>query len=250
MYWFFCILIIIIILIVLIFQLFRIYTYENFEINENTEIHPVIQIAKETEYLETIKKENDELKKNRNQLKEEINSLKRELEDLNKNIKIKEEEKINLEGNITNINNNIDKLLRLIKDSLNKTIEKEKSLNLYEDELKKDNDNKINEIFKKLQEIVVNKNTQFCNITDKMPTINFKKYEENERDLTLEWCNCNENNLKSKECIDYQTCKTNYDKYKDETSLNGDELVTYFNCLKLYPEFPTYLKDNNSKKNN
>ena len=34
----------------------------------------------------------------------------------------------------------------------------------------------------------------------------------------------------------------------EETSLGGEDLVLYFNCLKLYPEFPKYLTENNSKK--
>ncbi len=244
MYLIICLGIIIIIIIFLIFQLLRIYTYEKFE---NNEIHPMIQIAKETDYLEIIKKEVDELKLLKIKLNEEIKTLQKELEQLNIIIKNKENEKIDLEGNISNINNNIDKSLKTIKDSLDKTIEKEKEIKLKEEEINKDKDDKINEIFNKLQQILINKNNEFCKITNKIPNIKFKTYEENEKDLSYEWCNCNEDNMKSNECNDYINCKNNYDKYKDSKSLNGDELVTYFNCLKLYPEFPPYLKDNNLK---
>lgn len=97
----------------------------------------------------------------------------------------------------------------------------------------------------------VKKNTEqpedFCLITKEIPKVEFKTYKDSEKDLVLEWCKCSENKEKEA-CKNYKSCKTNYDNYKDVKSLGGEDLMLYFNCLKIYPEFPKYLIDNNNDK--
>jgi len=242
-----------IIIIIILFLTFKIYTIESFE---NTKIHPVIEIAKETSYLETLKKENKEIKKNSEELKAKIKEMQTKLDDLTVQNKIKENEKINIESKIADINKEREinlTIAELVKQSINKTLNKEEELKKYEKEIEtKKNQEVVEKENKKLSDILlkleeIKKINDFCSITKDFPQPIFKSYKDKEKDLSFEWCNCDDNKTK-KECIDYQTCKNNYDNYKDSTALDGENLVLYFNCLKLYPEFPRYLTINNSKK--
>lgn len=76
-----CILFFILLFILVLFQVFRIYTIETFK---DTEINPVIEIAKETSYLDNLKKENKELEKTNTDLKEKNNEMKENINKLNK----------------------------------------------------------------------------------------------------------------------------------------------------------------------
>jgi len=255
--------IIIIIIVIVLFYVFKLYTIENFE---TTGVNPVIETAKQVSYLETLKKQNEEIKKNNDELRREIKEMENKLNELKTETQNKENEKINLESKISDINKEREinlTIAELVKQSIDKTTEKEEELKKYEEDLKKKQEevkelekikeneklteimNKLEEVKKTTQETV--KDTDFCNITKEIPKPIFKSYNETEKNLTLDWCKCNNNNNKE-ECKDYQICKNNYDKYKNETSLGGEDLIFYFNCLKLYPEFPKYLTDNNSKK--
>lgn len=256
--------IIIIIIIIVLFYVFKLYTIENFE---DTKINPVIQAAKEVSYLETLKKEKEDIQKTNDDLKREIKEMEDKLRDLKTETKNKENEKINLESKISDIKKEREinlTIAELVKQSIDKTLVKEQELKDYEDDLKKKKEEtdalkkvkeneKLTEIADKLEEVkkkteeAIKSPKDFCSITKEFPKPIFKTYTENENDLTSDWCKCNEND-KTQDCKDYKICKNNYDKYKNETSLGGEDLVLYFNCLKLYPEFPKYLTDNNSKK--
>ena len=231
---------IIILIILILFQVVRIQAIENFE-----DVNPVVQIAERTKYLDVLKAETTDLEKKRDKLKEEIDGLTKENKELNNKIVEKKEEKLNLEANIAETKDTQENALLLIKNSLNETIKKEDELKLQELELKEEKDEKLNKIINKIQEIVVDKNTQFCNITKEIPEIKFKTYNSDEKDLAFEWCKCNDDNKNSDVCLNYQSCKDNYNNYKDYKSLSGDDLATYFNCRRLYPQFPNYLINNN-----
>lgn len=227
-------------IILILFQVVKIQSIETFE-----DVEPVVQIAERTKYLEVLKVETAELEKKRDKLKEEVNKLTREKTELNNTIIEKKTEKVNLEANISETKDMQENALNIIRSSLNETIKKEEELKKQELELKEEKDDKLNKIINKIQEIVVDKKTQFCNITKEIPEIKFKSYNSDEKDLSLEWCKCNDINMNSEECQNYISCKDNYDKYKDYKSLSGDDLVTYFNCRRLYSEFPNYLIQNN-----
>jgi DNA repair exonuclease SbcCD ATPase subunit len=258
-----CIIPFIIVIIVILFYVFKLYTIETFETNQ---INPVIESAKQVSYVETLKKEIKQLEEKSNNLKTENKELQNKLNQLNGEISNKENEKIKLESKISDIKKEREinlTIAELVKQSIDKTAEKERELIKNEEELKKKQEDikqlekikeneKLTEIINKLEEVKKTtkeavKDTDFCSITKEIPKPIFKTYSETEKNLTLDWCKCNENN-KKQECQDYQVCKNNYDKYKNETSLGGEDLVLYFNCLKLYPEFPKYLTENNSKK--
>jgi len=255
--------IIIIIIFIILFQVFKLYYFETFE---NLQINPIIQTAKEVSYLETLKKENEEIRKNTDNLRREIKDMEIKLNKLELETKNKENEKINLESKISDIKKEREinlTIAELVKQSINKTLEKEDELKLYEQNLNKQKEEniefekikenqKLNDILNKLEQVKINtndinKNTNFCDITTDMPKPIFKIYNENEQDLLLKWCKCDKN-INNNECINYNICKNNYNQFKDNTSLGGEDLLFYFNCLKLYPEFPKYLSDNNSKK--
>ena len=260
---FLCIFSFIIIIIVILFYVFKLYTIETFQ---TTEENIIIQTAKQVSYLETLKKETKELQDKSDNLKTEIKELQKKLDELNIEIKNKENEKVNLENKISEIKKEREinlTIAELVKQSIDKTAEKERELIKNEEEIKrkqeeikelekiKENE-KLTQIMTKLEEVKKTteeavKDTDFCSITKEIPKPIFKTYTEIEKDLTLDWCKCNDNN-KTQECKDYQVCKNNYNKYKNETSLTGEDLVLYFNCIKLYPEFPKYLTENNSKK--
>jgi len=257
------IIIITVIIFVVLFHVFKLYTIETFE---TAGVNSVIEIAKQVSYLETLKKQNEEIKNNSDELRKEIKEMEKKLNQLKSETTNKENEKVNLESKISDIKKEREinlTIAELVKQSIDKTTEKEEELKKYEEDLKKKQEEtkelqkvkeneKLTEIMTKLEEVKKTtqeavKDTDFCSITKEIPKPIFKTFNESEKNLTLDWCKCNENN-KKQECQDYQVCKNNYDKYKNETSLGGEDLVLYFNCLKLYPEFPKYLTDNNSKK--
>lgn len=253
-----CILIFIFLIIIVLFQTFRIYSIESFE---NTEINPVIQIAKETSYIDNLKKEKKELEKINSDLKEKNNDMKDKLNKLNKEIENKTKDKLVLESKISDINKERDinlSIAELVKISIDKTLQKEQELIKEKEEIIKEKeestDNKqltdimniLEEVKKKTEEITKEKTDDFCLITKEIPKIEFKTYKENEKNLVLEWCKCTDNKNKES-CTNYQSCKMNYDNFKDVKSLGGEDLMLYFNCLKIYPEFPKYLIENNKK---
>lgn len=252
-----CILFFIFIFIIVLFQVFRIYTIESFE---NTEINPVIEIAKETSYLDNLKKEKKELEKTNTDLKEKNNEMKDNINKLNKEFEEKKKEKLMLESKLSDIYKERDlnlSIAELVKISIDKTLQKEQELIKKKDEIniekekemQKEDNKQLTDILNILKE--VKKNTEqpedFCLITKEIPKVEFKTYKDSEKDLVLEWCKCSENKDKES-CTNYKSCKTNYDKYKDVKSLGGEDLMLYFNCLKIYPEFPKYLIDNNNDK--
>jgi len=256
-------LIIILIIIIIISQLIKIIKVEKFEDITQTKINPIIELAKETTKLEITKTENKQITDLTEKLKLVRNELESRIDELTRTINEKKQDKLNVEAEIDEINKkkiNALAVFQVLKDKIDDTsmkelelAKKEKDLEDKEKEMIKISDIKENELSKtilsKLEEILKNINDskidEFCVNTKVMPKPIFKTYNEtiNDYDLTNKWCSCNDNN-KTDACVNYLTCKTNYDNNKDKNNLSGDELDVYFKCIDLYTDFPKYLIKN------
>lgn len=235
---------------------------ENFE--DVSKINPIVELAKETTKLEATKSENNLIKGDTEKLKTKINELERKITELDSTIKDKTDVKLKLENDIAEIDKKkalTAAVATVVRTSIDKTIQKEEELKKKEEDLNKkeveskelikikDNQqlttilNKLDEVKKKTDDISkgLDKDKEFCETTKEMPKAIFKTYGDDEKDLSYNWCMCNDDNKKSKDCTNYLSCKDNYNKNKDLKKLEGDELEKYFSCLSTFPEFPKYL---------
>lgn len=254
----FLIIIIIVIILAIITIVINNSTIENFQDITTVAINPIVELAKETTKLEAVKNENKEIMSLTERLKLVRNELERRIDELNRTVEEKNQYKLQVENEIEEINNqkiNAMNVFQVLKNKIDdadiKQLElakKEKDLEEKEKEIKKIGDIKENQlnltIFKKLEEISnkLNKNNQdFCKNTKEIPKVDFKIYDNIDDDLANTWCLCNDNNKKSEVCVNYLTCKKNYDDNKDKSNLSGNDLDIYFKCIDLYPNFPKYI---------
>lgn len=255
----FLIIIIIVIILAIITIVINNSTIENFQDITTVAINPIVELAKETTKLEAVKNENKEIMTLTERLKLVRNELERRIDELNRTIEEKNQNKLKVENEIEEINKqkiNAMSVFQVLKNKIDdadiKQLElakKEKELEEREKGIKKIGEIKENQlnltIFKKLEEIsnkLNNKNNQdFCKNTKEMPKVDFKTYDNLDDDLTNNWCLCNDDNKKTEACVNYLTCKKNYDDNKDKSNLSGNDLDVYFKCIDLYPNFPKYL---------
>lgn len=255
---------IVIVLIVLLFIILFItnyYKYEKFENINQSQINPIVELAKEVTRLEKVKKENEEITDLTEKLKLVKNDLEKKIDELKTTYEEKKQEKLKLDEEIKNI----DKqkitsvaVFQVLKDKIDNINEKESQLGKKEEDINKkaiefkqtkeqehnkitsDILDKLNEIYKNLNEIKSNKKEDFCLNTKEFPKPVFKTYANKDDDLSSKWCLCNDNNKKD-ECINYLGCKINYDTNKDKSELSGNDLDVYFKCIDTYSDFPKYL---------
>jgi len=257
---------IIIIFLIIVLLLVLIYlnkTVENFE--DVSKINPVVELAQTVTKLNATKKENEEIKLNTEKLKTKVTELEKQIKLLDSTINDKTAVKLKLENDIAEIEKQkavTAAVATVVQTSIDKTIKKEEELKKKEEDIsKKVSDTKeltkiknnqqyttilntLNEVKTKTEDIIkeLNKDKEFCNNTKEIPKVAFKTYGVNEKDLSYNWCMCNDTNKKTKECENYLSCKDNYDKNKDAKKLEGADLEKYFSCISTYPEiFPTYL---------
>lgn len=252
-------LIIIVLLVLLSMNYYFNNNREKFENINETKIHPVIEIAKETTKLEAVKKENKDITDITDKLVLVKVNLEKKIAELNNTIEEKNKAKIKLEDDIAELDKQKIASLSvfdILKYKIDKTVEKDIQLKEKEQELnKKENDlgkvidikdkqnmtailGKLNEISKNIEETNKESNdNQFCLITKEMPKPIFKT----NNDMSYKWCMCNDINKKSESCINYFNCKLNYDTNKEKTNLSGNDLDVYFKCIDLYSDFPKYI---------
>lgn len=254
-------LILILFLLLLVINYYLNITYENFQGTNDTLI---IQTAKEVTLLEKTKKENDKIKADTNKLKEKKDQLEKQIINLDQIIKNKEKEKTELENDISKINEQRNVTVAVasaLSSKIDNTIQKEEELKRKEEELKKKTeetskianimDKQTNDKILSLLELLKKetseiKNTiiedeKFCKETKEIPKPIFKSYSKDEKDLTYNWCMCNDINKNSIPCKNYLECKANYDNNLTKDKLTGNDLSSYLNCLELYKEFPKYM---------
>jgi len=254
----FLIIIIIVIILAIITIIFSQSNIEQFQDITTVSINPIVALAKETTKLEAVKLENKEIMTLTERLKLVKNELERRIDELNRTIEEKNLNKLKVENEIEEINKqkiNALSVFQVLKNKVDDTdikqlelAKKEKELEERENGIKKIGDIKDNQlnltIFKKLEEISnkLNKNNKdFCNNTKIMPDIDFKTYDNIDDDMTNNWCLCNDTNKKTEACVNYMTCKKNFDDNKDKSKLSGNDLDIYFKCIDLYPNFPKYI---------
>ena len=291
------ILIIVIQLIIMVFIIFNNFTMITFDIYEKFEniskssnintsncsgISPVIKMTEQVDKLKVLEKINNDIKNKNDILKSEINSKGNQLNTINEETKRKEEEKLKLENEISNLNKNKE-IHNNIASSLVKGIttieEKEANLKKKEAEIQleinklqelknkkipdepvKINQEQIDLIFNKLllieklfKELKEEKNEDkkdkdICQLYSSIPSpVSQDFINNNKKDLPYLWCLCNDNLNKNIDCMEYKNCLNNYSINKDKKTLKEDELNLYFRCINKFPEYPKFLSDNNEK---
>ena len=284
-----------IILLFIIYNNFTIITfdvYENFEnasssSNINTSnyvgISPVIKIAEQVDKLKVLEKINNEITNKNYNLTSEINSKGNQLNSINEETRKKEEVKLKLEEEISNLNKNKD-IHNNIASTLVKGIttieEKEAILKKKEAEIQleinklqelkekkipetqpvKINQEQIDILLNKLiliekmfKELKEEKNDEkkdkdICQLYSSMPSpVSQDFINNNKKDLPYLWCLCNDNLNKNVDCMEYKNCLSHYITNKDKKTLKEDELNLYFRCINKFPEYPKFLSDNNEK---
>lgn len=246
------------------------------EFTKPLNINPVISIATETNLLNKLIKENDIMKNNNNYEKEKLEIIQKELLKIKEDIKNKEQEKLQLSKEISNMDNMryiSNTIISIIIKNIDNIIKKEQELKNYE----KDLNNKKEKIEKLLlQPIpkippVIIKEEQIKPIKDKLKDLeniinkldnkipnnicnNLNMPIPKKEDFTYNlnqsynssylWCMCNDNNKNSSNCIDYFNCNNNYLKNKDKSSLLTDDLNLYMKCINKFDNFPKYLHTN------
>lgn len=287
------ILIIAIPLIIMLFIIFNNFTmitfdiYENFENSSNintsnyTGISPVIKIAEQVDKLKVLEKINNDIVNKNDNLTSEINSKGNQLNSINEETKKKEEIKLKLENEISNLNKNKD-----IHDNIASTLvkgittieekemllkKKEAEIQLEINKLQELKEKKIPEtqpvkikqeqidlllnkliliekMFKELKEEKNNENKDkdICKIYSSLPSpVSQDFINNNKKDLSYLWCLCNDNMNKNIDCMEYKNCLNHYTTNKDKKTIKEDELNLYFRCINKFPEYPQFLNENN-----
>lgn len=287
------ILIIAIPLIIILFIIFNNFTiitfdiYENFENSSNintsnyTGISPVIKIAEQVDKLKVLEKINNEITIKNDNLISEINSKGNQLNNINEETKKKEEDKLKLEEEISNLNKNKDihnniastlvKGIKTIEEKESELKKKEAEIQLEINKLQELKEKKIPEnqqvkinqeqidillnkllliekMFKELKEEKNEdkKDKDICQLYSSMPSpISQDFINNNKRDLPYLWCLCNDNINKNIDCMEYKNCLNHYNTNKEKKTINENELDLYFRCINKFPEYPKFLNENN-----
>ena len=280
-----------IILLFIIFNNFKMITFDIYEKFENlsnssnssnyTGISPVIKIAEQVDKLKVLEKINNDITNKNDNLKSEINSKGNQLNSINEETKKKEEIKLKLEAEISNLNKNKgihDNIASTLVKGISTIEEKEKDLKKKEaelqleinklEELKKNkipenqlvkiNQEQIDLLLNKLilieklfKELKEEKNEEkkdkdICQLYSSLPSpVSQDFINNNKKDLPYLWCLCNDNLNKNVDCMEYKNCLNHYKTHKDKKTLKEDELNLYFRCINKFPEYPQFLTENN-----
>jgi len=270
------------VLVIFIVRYSNIEKFENPDVDKEkeettVEISPVIQIAEQTSKLETLKKEYSEIEKQKIKGEQDIKNSVNELVKINNEINEKRKEKLELEKEISNINDNKDEFIKtaqIVKQGLEaqkqmetKLDKKETEINTMIDEYEKTKEideiiedkpteikaEQIDMILDKLdavkKEMISYNSSKVCKEFDKMPEIIDKSFMINTGDIKIDsdnkehqaylWCMCDDNKNKD-ECLLYMDCNNNYSKNKDKAVIDDDDLTLYNKCVSKYPSFPNY----------
>lgn len=261
--------------------------YENFENSSNintsnyTGIAPVVKIAEQIDKLKVLEKINNEILVKNENLKSEINSKGNQLNILNEETQKKEEAKIKLEEEISNLNKNKDihnsiastlvKGLSTIEQKETELKKKEAEIELKINKLQELKEKQIPEIppvkinqeqldlllnkliiieklFKEIKEENKEnkKDKDICQLYSSMPTPTSQDFiKDDKKDLSYLWCLCNDNINKNIDCMEYKNCLNHYTNNKEKKTINEDELKLYFRCINKFSEYPKFLNENN-----
>jgi hypothetical protein len=282
-----------IILLFIIYNNFTIITFDIYETFENSSsssnintsnyvgISPVIKIAEQVDKLKVLEKINNEIINKNNNLTSEINSKGNQLNSINEETRKKEEIKLKLEEEISNLNKNKDihnniastivKGITTIEDKEAILKKKEAEIQLEINKLQELKEKKIPEtqsvkinqeqidiilnkliliekIFKELKEEKNDekKDNDICQLYSSMPSpVSQDFINNNNKDLPYLWCLCNDNLNKNVDCMEYKNCLSHYTTNKDKKTIKEDELNLYFRCINKFPEYPKFLNENN-----
>lgn len=280
-------------------QIINIDIYEKFENNNNintsniintsnyNDISPVIKIAEQVDKLKVLENINSKIEVKNEDLMNEINSKGNQLNILNDIMNKRNNEKIELEDEISKLNkqkeihNSIAKtLIKGIKNIDNR----EEELKKREIEIKKEirelqelknkpipeippvkiNQEQLDILLEKLiiieklfkevkekqeEETKKKKDIDICNLYSSMPTPSKNDFlNNNKKDLSYLWCLCNDNINKNIDCMEYKNCLKNYEENKNKDTLKEEDLKLYFRCVNKFTDFPKFLIENNEKK--
>jgi len=290
------ILIIAIPLIIMLFIIYNNFTIITFDIYENFDnsssssnintsnyvgISPVIKIAEQVDKLKVLEKINNEINNKNNNLTSEINSKGNQLNSINEETRKKEEIKLKLEEEISNLNKNKDihnniastlvKGITTIEDKEAILKKKEAEIQLEINKLQELKEKKIPEtqpvkinqeqidillnkliliekLFKELKEEKNDekKDKDICQLYSSIPSpVSQDFINNNKKDLSYLWCLCNDNLNKNVDCMEYKNCLSHYTTNKDKKTIKEDELNLYFRCINKFPEYPKFLNENN-----
>jgi chromosome segregation ATPase len=275
-------------IIIILFIIFNNFTFSSFDIYENFEnssnytgISPVIKIAEQVDKLKVLEKINNDYSNKNKSLISEINSKGNELNNINEETKKKEENKLKLEEEISQLNKNKDahdniasnlvkglttiemKEAELKKKEAEIQLEINKLQELKNKQITENTSVKLNQeqldlllnkliliekIFKETKDEIKNKDKDkdICQLYSSMPTPTTQDFKNNnKKDLPYLWCLCNDNINKNVDCMEYKNCLNNYTTNKDKKTIKEDELNVYLRCINKFQEYPKYLNENN-----
>jgi hypothetical protein len=275
-------------LIIILFIIYNNFTVIPYNINETfenptTEIAPVVKMAEQVDKLKVLEKINNDYTKKNDNLTSQINSKGTQLNSINEETKKKEEVKLKLEEEISNLNKNKEvhttiastlvKGISTIEEKEAELKKKEAEIQLEISKLKELKEKKIPEnstvklnqeqldiilnkliliekLFKEIKEDndEKNKDKDICKLYTSMPVPTSKDFmNNNKKDLTYLWCLCNDNINKNIDCMEYKNCLNNYKENKDKKTMKEDELTLYLRCINKFPNYPKFLNENNEK---
>jgi len=275
-------------LIIILFIIYNNFTVIPYNINETfenptTEIAPVVKMAEQVDKLKVLEKINNDYTKKNDNLTSQINSKGTQLNSINEETKKKEEVKLKLEEEISNLNKNKEvhttiastlvKGISTIEEKEAELKKKEAEIQLEISKLKELKEQKIPEnstvklnqeqldiilnkliliekLFKEIKEDndEKNKDKDICKLYTSMPVPTSKDFmNNNKKDLTYLWCLCNDNINKNIDCMEYKNCLNHYKENKDKKTMKEDELTLYLRCINKFPNYPKFLNENNEK---
>jgi hypothetical protein len=275
-------------LIIILFIIYNNFTVIPYNINETfenptTEIAPVVKMAEQVDKLKVLEKINNDYTKKNDNLTSQINSKGTQLNSINEETKKKEEVKLKLEEEISNLNKNKEvhttiastlvKGISTIEEKEAELKKKEAEIQLEISKLKELKEKKIPEnstvklnqeqldiilnkliliekLFKEIKEDndEKNKDKDICKLYTSMPVPTSKDFmNNNKKDLTYLWCLCNDNINKNIDCMEYKNCLNHYKENKDKKTMKEDELTLYLRCINKFPNYPKFLNENNEK---
>jgi hypothetical protein len=273
-------------LIIILFIIYNNFTVIPYNINETfenptTEIAPVVKMAEQVDKLKVLEKINNDYTKKNDNLTSQINSKGTQLNSINEETKKKEEVKLKLEEEISNLNKNKEvhttiastlvKGISTIEEKEAELKKKEAEIQLEISKLKELKEKKIPEnstvklnqeqldiilnkliliekLFKEIKEDndEKNKDKDICKLYTSMPVPTSKDFmNNNKKDLTYLWCLCNDNINKNIDCMEYKNCLNHYKENKDKKTMKEDELTLYLRCINKFPNYPKFLNENN-----
>lgn len=270
------------------FSIFSFDIYEGFENSSNSSnssnyigIAPIVRMAEEVDKLKVLEKINNEIKTENNDLMAKINARGNQLNSLNEETIKKEEVKLKLDEEISNLNKQKE-----VQNSIASTLvkgmttieEKEIELKRKEAEIQMEI-NKLRELKEKpvpeippvklnqeqldilLEKLILierlflemkeekaekEKDKDICKLYSSMPTPTTQDFiNNNKKDISYLWCLCNDNINKNIDCMEYNNCLKHYTNNKDKQTIQDEDLNLYFRCVNKFNEFPKFLNENN-----